>query len=221
MTKIAPILVLPLALLHVCTAAKDKVEAGAAEVIDLTRQTSATYSVYTWNTIPRFGDDPIEEWAAEFHDGRYHRVETPRDRVVADCAAMTGTHRNLATGEVMRSPEIAKSACGVAANATIVSAREEAAGTGRFGAVWRIVVRDPRNERTYEVAANGAIVAATIKLHDGTLLLESRAFALLGDVPPSIFSEASLRRSAVAAQYRRPPETGLTAATPHPKERAD
>ena len=87
MTRFAPILALPLALLPACASAQGEIDAGAAEVIDLTRTTSTTYSVYTWNRLTLPGAAPFEEWAAEFHDGHFHRVETPRDRIVA--AAVT------------------------------------------------------------------------------------------------------------------------------------
>jgi len=58
--------------------------------IALTRNTTATYSVFAWNIITRSNKPTEQEWSAEFHQGALHRVETPRDRIIADCAAMTG-----------------------------------------------------------------------------------------------------------------------------------
>lgn len=204
MIRFAPILALPLALLPACASAQGEVEAGAAEVIDLTRTTTATYSVYTWNRLTLPDEAPFEEWAAEFHDGHLHRVETPRDRIVADCAAGTGTYLNLVTGEEVRGPEVAKAACGVQAHATILAAREETGGRGSFGAFRRIRLRDPRNIRTYDVAPNGAIVGATIADANGKPQLASQAIAMHDRVPPNIFSEESLEFSAVPDEFRTP-----------------
>ncbi len=50
-----------------------------AALIARTRDTRATYSLISWSRIQRPGDSVVEEWAAEFHAGTRHRVETPRD----------------------------------------------------------------------------------------------------------------------------------------------
>lgn len=57
----------------------------AEKTIALTRETRATYSVFFWNVITRPGSPAQAEWSAEFHKGALHRVETPRDRIVANC----------------------------------------------------------------------------------------------------------------------------------------
>lgn len=204
MIRFAPILALALVLLHDRASAQGEVDAGAAVVINLTRTTTATYSVYAWNRLTRPGEAPFEEWAAEFHDGHSHRVETPRDRIVADCAAGTGTYLNLVTGEEVRGPQVAKAACGVQANAAILAAREEPGGSGRFGAFRRIRVRDPQSIRTYDVAPNGAIVGGTIADSNGKPLLVSQAVAMHDRVPPNIFSEESLEFSSVPDEFRTP-----------------
>ncbi|HEX4097491.1 MAG TPA: hypothetical protein VHX64_12230, partial [Caulobacteraceae bacterium] len=87
-----------------------------AAVVDRTKSTRATYAIYTWIRISRPGQPPHEEWSAEFNSGALHRVETPRDRVVANCEARTGSALSLVTGKVRTGPEVAEAACGIDTN---------------------------------------------------------------------------------------------------------
>jgi hypothetical protein len=187
--------------------AQYSVEPSAMQIIEKTRTTRATYSVFNWNVITPPGSDPVEEWSAEFHKGTLHRVETPRDRLVANCEEMTGTHLNVANGEIIERPEIARAACGVQANSRILSAEFVGQEDSRFGTIDRIELRDPQNVRTYAIAANGAIVGSTIELKDGAVLLDSKAVAMLDTTPQDIFTVESLSKSAVPKEFRAAPRT--------------
>ena len=89
--------------------------AKVGEIIARSKLTREMYAVYFWNRIERPGQQPEEEWSAEFNSGDLHRVETPRDRIVADCAASTGTYLSLSTGKVITGPQVAGVACGIRA----------------------------------------------------------------------------------------------------------
>lgn len=80
--------VLAVTLLAACDQAAPPVEltGKVKEVIDRSKATQATYAVYNWNELPRDGQ-LVQEWSAEFHSGDKHRVETLRDRLIADCKA--------------------------------------------------------------------------------------------------------------------------------------
>ena len=185
--------------------AQQGIDPKALAIIERTRTTRADYSMFAWNHVTPSGGEPREEWSAEFNKGHFHRVETPRDRLVADCAAGTGTGVEAGTDKVFSGSFIADAACGVQANSTIVSATYDGQTEGPFGPVDLITVSDPKNVRTYQVAANGAIVGATIRSRDGHLELEMITVALQHSAPEDIYSEKSLAESAVPEKYRKPP----------------
>ena len=189
-----------------CSAASKASDPRVARVITRTQTTTATYSLYNWNIITPPNHRPVEEWAAEFNSGSLHRVETPRDVVVADCKKMTGSHLSLVTGEVVTGPTVAKAACGIDANRINRASEWLRQVKGRFGMVDQLRLTDDSEIRTYSVAANGAIVAETISDRDGTRRLENRAVAVLPTVPSGdIFSDASLHRSVVPDEFKQPP----------------
>jgi hypothetical protein len=99
-----------LAFCPVLAEAQDK--PSAESVVARTKAPTTDYSLFHW-TISRQGDRAYSLWAAEFHRGSLHRVETPLDRIVADCKAMTGHHRSLMSGKVLSSREAAETACGI------------------------------------------------------------------------------------------------------------
>lgn len=181
----------------------DEKTAAATKLIALTRETRTTYSLVTWNRIHRPDAAIVEDWAAEFHDGIHHRVETPRNRMVADCEAMTGTYVEIPTGKIVTGAQVARAACGINANKPILAARLGGKRQSRFGAVVRVAVVDSDNVRTYDVAENGALLAATMSDRKGNRLLTTWAVSYSPHVPADIFSEASLARSVVPAELKR------------------
>jgi hypothetical protein len=187
----------------------DSVDPRAAAVVERTHTTNATYSVYLWTTINLPGRAPIGEWAAEFHQGTLHRVETPRDRIVADCAAMTGAHLQVSTGAIDRGGEYARTACGID-QGEILHSRWVGRLQTDFGAADAILLSRSDGDRTYAVTDNGALIAETISDEAGELRLINHAVALLPSLPSTdIFSEDSLRNSVVADKYRLEPALKL------------
>lgn len=191
-----------LALVGVGTAFAET-ESAADRLIALTRETHATYTLILRNRILRPDGSVYEEWSAEFHDGTLHRVETPRDRVIADCEAGTGSYTDFRNGKLIDGPSVAGMACGINANSPIISAKIEGMRESRFGRATHLVVHDPNYIRTYDVAENGALVGATISDRSGKRLLTNWAVYLSSDVPPGIFSRDSLGHSAVSERFRR------------------
>jgi hypothetical protein len=81
-------------------------------IVSRTHTTRATYAVYYWNRITPARGEASEEWSAEFNRGNWHRVETPRDRMIADCAAMKGIDLSLETGQIVSGPAVARPPAG-------------------------------------------------------------------------------------------------------------
>jgi hypothetical protein len=178
----------------------------ANQAIARSRTTTATYALYAWNRVSPPDENPREEWSAEFHKGNLHRVETPRTRLVADCAAVMGTYFEVDTGETGTNAQVARVACGISSARPIQSTEWLARVKSRFGSVDRIRVTDDKVIRTYEVADNGALVAGRIADLDGTLRVDNFALDLLATVPDGdIFSKESLQRSVVPEQYKQRP----------------
>ena len=189
------------------TAPDDTAQARA--VITRSKTTRATYAVYTWTIVRLKGAEPVEEWSAEFNSGKLHRVETPRDRVVADCQRKTGAHRSLADGTTKTGQTIANTACGIAYDDAI----RQIAWLGKFPSPWgevdRVRLWGAGLIRTYDVTKAGVIVSSTFAPEDNPskAMLEMRTVALEKRLPKgAIFTRASLARSVVPAKFTLPPQ---------------
>lgn len=190
------------------TAPPTLVDPRVTAITARTRESRATYALYNWTRITRPGRDPIEEWAAEFNRGAMHRVETPRDRIVADCAAMTATYYNVLTGEESTGSDIAKTACGI--DSTLPNVRSTWLGRSetQFGPADRILIERSDGIRTYAVADNGAIIAESITNPAGVRILTNAAVAVLPTLPADdIFSTDSLQSSVVPDEFKAKPIT--------------
>jgi hypothetical protein len=191
-------------------ASSNATDPRATAVVERTHETRATYSLYVWTRITPPGREPIEEWAAEFNSGSMHRVETPRDRVLADCDAMTGTILHVVTGEMVRSPAAASMACGIDAQANIVRSKWLGRAETPFGPADRILLSFADGARSYEVAENGALLAETIFAADGNLRVTNSAIEMSASLPADdIFTEESLLRSVVPEQFKQKPAASI------------
>lgn len=186
--------------------AAGQMDPKAVRVVALTKETKATYSVFVWNVITPRGAAPIREWAAEFHSGNLHRVETPRDRIVANCKLMTGTQLTIETGEIQTGPEFARVACGVSQRLPFLELTYLRTEQGRWGKVTRIRVKDEATIRSYAIDPRGIIVAQTISDLAGTRRLTMTARAVRNTVPKDAFSIGSLQRSLVDSEFKLAPE---------------
>lgn len=188
--------------------AKPTIDPEAAKVISLTRETQATYSLYVWNKVTPVDEMAFDEWSAEFHSGDLHRVEIPKVRIVADCEAMIGTQLNVETGERFSDPSVAKAACGINANPEIVSARKLGIKSTSFGKATGIEIIDSRERREYDVSDDGILLRTVIsnKGKGGHRWVVAQATHVSRTLPEGdIFSEQSLDRSVVAAEFREQP----------------
>jgi hypothetical protein len=184
-------------------------DARAGAVFERTKQARATYALYSWNWVKEAGSGAGLQWAAEFHRGSLHRVETPNIRVVADCAAGTGTMLQVDSGETRSGPGIAGAACGINSNFQIRRLQWLGRKATRFGPLERLRILDPANERLYAVDRDGILVAAEIFPRDGAGggCLQQEPLALEKTLPAqNIFSEESLGKSFAAPRFRSPPK---------------
>ena len=174
-------------------------------VIERTKNTTATYSVYNWNWIAVPGHPVIEEWSAEFNSGDLHRVETPRDRLIANCRTKTGSALSLTTGQITRGPAVAGVACGISTNAKFLSMEYIGHASGPFGDTDSVRVTDNELVRNYEISDTGVIVKTIFALKSvpSLVVLDDEAVALEHQLPSSeIFSVESLQESVVPSQFK-------------------
>ena len=183
-------------------------EAKANEVIARTRTTRATFAVYNWHRIWRQGLPPTEEWTAEFHSGVFDRVETPRDRVVANCDSKTGSALALATGKTTSGPQVADALCGIDANAAILEAKWLGMVDTPCGRADRVQISDRDFVRTYDIGPEGMIIQ-TSYLHNtpqrSPALIDLAATCTFTLPTRQMFDDASLQTSYVPDQRRRAP----------------
>ena len=184
------------------------IDPRAHAAVARSRTTGATYSLYAWNWARYPDGTPHQGWSAEFHQGRSHRVETPDIRVVADCAAGTGTMLNVRSGERTSGARVANAACGVNANAAVLAAEWLGRRNGRFGSVDMIKLIDEGEERSYAIDEQGVLMATEIfpRGADPGYCVQNEASAVERTVPAGdLFSPESLNRSVVADRFRAPP----------------
>lgn len=180
-----------------------------APIVSRTRTTKATYAVYYWNRITPARGEASEEWSAEFNRGNWHRVETPRDRLIADCAAMKGIDLSLETGQIISGPAVAKTACGINATRPVRQSEYLGRQQGRLGDFDRVRLIDAGDVRTYDVSSDGVILGVTYanvdKPQNVTLTMASTALdRALPDA--DMFSPESLARSVVPEKFKVAPK---------------
>lgn len=171
--------------------------AAALAVLERTKTTRATYTIHIWNRVTNPGKPAFEEASVEFHKGDLHRIETPRDRVVADCRAKTGAHLSVETGEITEGPEIAAFACGINTNFPILSIEILPNAETKFGVAQRVRVADKQNIREYSILENGALAKTTYTENRiaGQVLVVAEATLIENSVSEHVmFDKASLGR---------------------------
>jgi hypothetical protein len=130
---------------------------NADAVIARTKHPAHDYSLFQWTNVTTGDGRLYSFWAAEFHQGSLHRVETPMDRIVADCAAMTGTHYSEVTGETTTGRAAAETACGIdmtgAEGAEYLGRRES-----DYGILDAIEIARDGQRRTYWISPEGVII---------------------------------------------------------------
>jgi len=180
-----------------------------APIVSRTHTTRATYAVYYWNRITPSRGEASEEWSAEFNRGNWHRVETPRDRMIADCQAMKGIDLSLETGQIVSGPAVARAACGINANRPIRSSEYLGRQQGKLGEFDRVRLTDAGDVRTYDVSSDGVILGVTYanvdKPQDVTLSMATTGLdRALPDA--DMFSPESLAHSVVPDRFKVAPK---------------
>jgi hypothetical protein len=186
--------------------AQKPIDLDILALITKTRITQTTYSLFSWNRINPPNGEIIEEWSAEFNSGNFHRVETPRNRIIANCQAMTGTMIDLDTGKLNSGKSIANAACGINANIEILSAKKIGRIKTEFGIADGIEIVDAYQIRTYHISKNGILLAATIygKQQDRPIFLKNWATHVDNALPSdNVFSKASLYKSFVPKRWQQ------------------
>lgn len=181
------------------------IDPQATKLLDLSRTTQATYSLYSWNRVTGPNAVATETFSAEFHRGNLHRGEANNARIIADCAKMTGTILFVESGEMVRGEEVAKVACGVATVNPVLASRVIGPVSTKFGPATRVVVRDEQNLRYYDISADGILVnGAYATLADAPEVI-NQAVAVERKLPEEdIFSEESLARVVTPAAFSKP-----------------
>jgi hypothetical protein len=180
----------------------------AASLIARTKTTSTTYARYAWSRITPPDRPPVEEWAAEFNDGPLHRVETPRDRLIANCFEKSGTAYSVATTKTFSGPGVAGIACGIDSTRPVISIRYIGPVVDPAGEADRVEVTDPERIRTYDITSDGIIIRTIIALNTPgkPVVLDEETQALMRQLPTgNLFDAASLDASVVPDAYKRPP----------------
>ena len=188
--------------------AQQETAARAAAILARTKTVTATYALYMWNRLTRPDGPAGEEWSAEFNEGDLHRVETPRDRLVANCRTGDGHAYSVETGESFEGPWIARTACGVDTNTPFVSAAWEGEVPTPFGPADRVRVVTAQMIRRYDVSRDGILLGTVLSDNspDRTIRLINWAVAVDRTLPASgMFDSASLARSYVPDGYKRAP----------------
>jgi hypothetical protein len=182
--------------------------AKALAILARTKTATGTYALYLWNRLTPPDGPPREEWSAEFNAGDLHRVETPRDRLVANCRTGEGHAYSVETGQSFEGPWIARTACGVDTNAPFASAAWEGEMATPFGQADRVRIVTAELVRRYDVSRDGILLGTVYSDNsaDRMVRLINWPIAVERTLPASgIFDRPSLARSYVPDRYKRAP----------------
>lgn len=182
----------------------DPLEAKA--ILEKTKTTTSTYSIYIWNKVTNPQQALFEEGSAEYHSGNLHRVETPRDRIIANCREQTGAYLAVATGKLIEGPTVAAAACGINTNFPILAIELVGEVETRFGKAQRISVTDAQTVREYDVSQDGILLKTAYRENrpGGATIIVAEVVKLERDVPNrAMFDKASLARSYLLTKFKK------------------
>lgn len=169
----------------------------AKAILDTTKTTRSTYSIYIWNTVTNPEKIPFKEASAEYHSGDLHRVETPRDRIIANCREKTGAYLAVTSGKLIEGPSVAAAACGINTNFPILAMASLGEVKTKFGKAQRISVTDAQTVREYDVSPEGILLKSIYRENrvGGAILIVSEVVRLERQVPDqAMFVQTSLSR---------------------------
>jgi hypothetical protein len=181
----------------------------ANTVVERTRQTQSTYAVYLWGSALDKDGNTEEHWSAEFHSGDWHRMDSPKIRVIANCRTHVGYFHDVATGQTTDAPNAYRGSCGIydAPDVSEIIKLDSISSDNRQ--LDQIKITDAKFIRQYAIDSDGVIVGSDWTAKDGSAApcVKTRAIAVIPILPEKdIFSEVSLARSVVPVQYQSMPK---------------
>ena len=181
-------------------AAPPALDPKAEAVIERSRTTTATYTIF-WRVIYSQGSGtPDYAWGATFRKGSLVRAEDLGSRAVADCTAGTATQFAVSIGQhdYQIGKKIAQRYCGIDADRKVRSTRWLGQKPSKFGLVDEVEIVDEDGTFTYQVAPAGELVGVTTSWRGSkdTVVVEpmSIEYAVPGG---DLFSRMSLANSKV------------------------
>lgn len=209
MRRFAACILLASSWLSGCAATETQSDPAAEAVIARTKAPGRDYSLFLW-TVVRAEGEQLSSWAAEFHRGSLHRVETPFGNIIADCEKMTGHHHSLMPDIQLSSREAAETACGIdmpsASAVTYLGAIPSDYGDLDIVALTKGGLR-----RSYWVNPAGILVQAQFvdPGTDGMWVLRNWATRVdYGSPDPAMFAVETLATNFIPAEFQveRPPD---------------
>jgi hypothetical protein len=206
--------VVPLALAASAPAAVPAGGGAGPDVVGIlarTKTTTKIYALYLWTRATPTDRPARSEWSAEFHSGDLHRVETPRDRLVANCRTGEGFAYSAETGQSYSGAWIARTACGIDTNTPFEEVEWLGKVRTRFGPADRVKVVAGELVRRYDVSREGILLGTvfTERAAGKAMVLVNWATGVERKLPEKdIFSRESLARSVVPQRYKRAPASG-------------
>ncbi len=179
------------------------------EVVDRSKATRATYSIYVHNWLKAQDGTELDEWSGEFNDGVRHRIENPHLHAIADCRAITGVAVIPELNLRKTGPQVAQESCGIATNVAYTGATYLGVVLTPCGDADRIKLVEKDNVRTYDVTKEGIVVGETWRRNGGdqALTLKQTVVAVVPTVPShDMFDEASLQTTFTPDQFRISPK---------------
>lgn len=172
----------------------------AQEVIQRTKSSKATYTIYWRNYGLDGGAKTDFAWGATFRQGPLLRYESRDKRVVADCAAGTATryYDSIGRNEYSSGPKIAKSYCGIDSEFRILSSRHLGQTDSKYGLLDKIRVADRDAVHVYLVTSGGEIVGISSNYQGSKYTIIAEPMSLERSLPTGdLFTRKSLTSSAV------------------------
>lgn len=172
----------------------------AEEVIARTRASQSTYTIYWRVRSAGKASEPYYAWGATLRRGSLLRVEDTRWRVIADCAAGTGTsyYHSIGRNDYTVGRKVAAQYCGIDADRKTRSTQWLRQKVSNFGLVDEVRVVDEDGTFDYLVTAAGEVVGVTAIYRGSTDAVVVEPMSFEHTLPTGdLFSRMSLARSVV------------------------
>ena len=182
---------------------------GANAILARSRNSMATYASYQWIILRDAEGANLDGWSAEFHRGKWHRIENRWVHVLANCVTGDAHIYEISTGRTRQFRDEQNATCGITGFGDIESVvRLPSVSVKPFGRLDFIRVTDKKRIRHYQVDARGALVRVDWFQRDGSRYpcLIQEPLEISSVLPsPDLFSVNSLARTVTPEKYRHAP----------------